>query len=424
MSQAEELNRILRKNNEFIYELLSEKGRGIFFPKEGIISQSIEARGKKINATIGIAIEDDHTPMRLPSIAKKIDLDPKDVFPYASSYGKQELREKWKAEIFRKNPSLKSEISMPIVTSGLTHGLSLVGYLFLDKGDKIIIPKLLWGNYKLIFEKNYGAVLERFNTFKEDGFDLDSFKEKLSSGKGKKVVLLNFPNNPTGYTPNEKEAREIIEIVKERASEGDKIIVICDDAYFGLFYEEGLYRESLFSLLSHENILAIKIDGVSKECYSWGLRVGFITFSGKGLKKETLQVLEDKTAGAVRGGISNVPHPSQSLVLGSLNSPEHHQEKEKHYQTLKRRFEKVKEVMREDKYKEYFTSFPYNSGYFMCLKLKNIDAEKVRQVLLEKYNTGIISLPGMLRVSFSCVPFDNISLLFENIYNACKEVRK
>ena len=417
MSQAEELNQILRKNNELIYELLSKKGKAIYFPKQGIIAQSQEARGKEINATIGIAIKNDGSPMRLPSIAKRIDLNPKEVFPYASSYGKQELREKWKEEIYRKNPSLKEEISLPVVTSGLTHGLSLVGNLFLDKGEKIIVPDLIWGNYKLIFEECSGAVLDKFNTFNEEKLDLVAFKEKLSQGEGKKVVLLNFPSNPCGYTPSKEEVMEIVEIVKERVSAGDKIIIVCDDAYFGLYYEDNLFKESLFSLLSELNLLAIKIDGASKEMYTWGLRVGFIAYGGKGLVRETLTVLEDKTAGMIRGSISNVSNLSQSLVLDSLSSVD-----EKHYQTLKRRFEKVKEVMQTEKYKEYFTAFPFNSGYFMCLKLK-VDAEKVRKVLLKKYNTGVISLPGMIRVSFSCVPVNDIEKLFENIYNACQEVK-
>ena len=77
--QAEELNEIIKKNNKNVYEMLSDKGRAIFFPKKGILSQSAEAKGKKINATIGIALEDDGTPMRLKSIAKKIKLDPKEL---------------------------------------------------------------------------------------------------------------------------------------------------------------------------------------------------------------------------------------------------------------------------------------------------------------------------------------------------------
>ena len=75
--------------------MLSEHGRAIYFPKKGILSQSAEAKGKRINATIGIALEDDSTPMRLNSIASQISLSPDNVFPYAPSPGIPKIREKF-----------------------------------------------------------------------------------------------------------------------------------------------------------------------------------------------------------------------------------------------------------------------------------------------------------------------------------------
>ena len=51
----------------------------------------------------------------------------------------KELRETWQKMIYEKNPSLQSDISMPIVTNALTHGLSMAGYLFVNPGDKIIL---------------------------------------------------------------------------------------------------------------------------------------------------------------------------------------------------------------------------------------------------------------------------------------------
>ena len=83
---AQLLNEILQKS--CIYNFLSEKGINIFFPKEGILGQAAEARGKKINATIGIALDEDGSPLRLPCIEEKCKLGVKDIFPYASSYGK------------------------------------------------------------------------------------------------------------------------------------------------------------------------------------------------------------------------------------------------------------------------------------------------------------------------------------------------
>ena len=156
--QAEELNQIIRKDCPAIYDLLSDKGKAIFFPKSGIIKQAGEAKGKNINATIGMAIEDDGSPMRLPSIADIVQLDPKNVFPYASSYGKPEMRKTWQEMIRKKNPSLKEKISLPVVTNALTHGLSIAGYMFVNPGEKIIVTDKYWGNYRLIFLKTMHSI--------------------------------------------------------------------------------------------------------------------------------------------------------------------------------------------------------------------------------------------------------------------------
>ncbi len=187
--QAEELNEIIKDKSKIVYDLLSKKGKAIFFPAKGILAQSADAKGKKINATIGAAIEDDGSPMRLKSIEKEVNMDPKLIFPYAPSFGRADLRKKWKEMIYEKNPSLKAEISLPIVTNALTHGLSMLGYLFMDEGEKIISPNLFWGNYKLIFINGYGAEINTFETFKNDGFNSDGLKEKLGEEGEKKIVL-------------------------------------------------------------------------------------------------------------------------------------------------------------------------------------------------------------------------------------------
>ena len=83
--QAQALNETIGKNHPAILELLSQKGKAIFFPKSSILAQGAEAKGKDINATIGIALEDDGTPMRLKTIHDQVPLEPNDVYPYAPS---------------------------------------------------------------------------------------------------------------------------------------------------------------------------------------------------------------------------------------------------------------------------------------------------------------------------------------------------
>jgi aspartate/methionine/tyrosine aminotransferase len=422
--QAIELNDVIKKNSETVYSLLSEKGKAIFFPAKGILAQAADAKGKKINATIGIAIEDDGTPMRLKSIEEQINVDPKNAFPYAPSFGRADLRKKWREMIYEKNKSLKAEVSLPIVTNALTHGLSMMGYLFVDSGDKIITPDLFWGNYKLIFINGYSAELDKFPLFSEGGFNIKGLKSKLNEGDGKKILLLNFPNNPTGYTPKVDEVKEIVKVVKEAAEKGNKVLVIVDDAYFGLVYEDGVERESIFSYLAdiHENVLAVKIDGATKEDYVWGFRVGFITYGIKKGGEELYSALESKSSGAVRGNISNDSNLSQSLVLKAFSSSSYKDEKKEKYELLKSRYDEVSEVLLDEKYSKFFEALPYNSGYFMCIRLKDLDGEEVRQKLLKDYDTGVIAIGNILRVAFSSLKKELVKELFDNVYNACKNL--
>jgi aspartate/methionine/tyrosine aminotransferase len=427
--QAQMLNETIGKTHPAILELLSQKGKGIFFPKSSILAQGAEAKGKEINATIGIALEDDGTPMRLKTIHDQVPLDPGDVYPYAPSFGKKELREKWQQMLREKNPTLgEKPISLPVVTNALTHGLSLMGYMFLDEGEEIVLPSLFWGNYKLVFIHGHKAKLNPFTLFEGDHFNMTSFREKLNEGPiGKKVVLMNFPNNPTGYTATNEEIREIISIFKEAAEAGNQLVVMMDDAYFGLVFREGIYKESLFAELAdlHPNLLAVKIDGITKEDYAWGFRVGFITYGVKGGTPELYAALEDKTAGALRGNISNSPHLSQSLALQSFNSPQYPAEKKAKLEILEKRYNLVCRLLDEKpQYKEHFTALPCNSGYFMCLKLEKHNSETLRKHLLEHYSTGVIALEGMLRIAFSSTPTQKLEKLMENIFQACNDLDK
>ncbi|MCF0223102.1 MAG: aminotransferase class I/II-fold pyridoxal phosphate-dependent enzyme [Fibrobacter sp.] len=424
---ANALNAELSANGCHVYDMLSVQGQAIFFPRKGILGQGAEAKGSEINATIGTALEDDGSPLVLDCVLKSLNL-PKQSFLYAPSFGNPDLRKAWKEQVIKKNPSLASKnFSNPVVTCALTHAISCAGYLFLDAGDEVIIPDLYWDNYELVFENARGAKIKTFNTFKNGGFDVEALKNALAESKGKKkVVLLNFPNNPTGYTATESESVEIAKVLTDCAAAGNNVVALLDDAYFGLVYEEGVTRESLFVKLvdAHENLLAVKLDGPTKEDYVWGFRVGFMSFGFKGATEAQLKALEDKAAGTVRGNISNAPSISQKILLAAYQSEEYAKQKEEKYKTLKKRYDVIKDVLaNHPEYAEAFDVMPFNSGYFMCVKPKGVDAEKVRETLIKDYSTGTIMLSGLIRLAFSAVPTDKLSKLFQNVYEAIMKLK-
>jgi len=429
---AQELNESIKKGNPHIYDMLSNKGKNLYFPK-GILSQGAEAKEKafKYNATIGIATENG-VPMHLPSIMSYINVPPQQSLNYASSFGIPKLRETWQQLLFYKNPSLAGKkISLPIVTNAITHGLSVTAEMWIDENDVILLPDKIWGNYTLIFTVLHGAQIKQYGLFSsQGGFNLSGFENSLreeAKGREKIVVLLNFPNNPTGYTPTKEEGKRIAEILLNLAEKGTNLVVLLDDAYFGLFYDDNSMKESLFALLTgiHQRIMAIKLDGGTKENYVWGLRVGFITYGAllKSNSNNFYDALERKTAGAVRGSISNSPHLSQSILLGSLNSENYEKEKEEKFAIMRKRATRVKEILANKKYNDAWDVYPFNSGYFMCLRLRTVDAEELRLHLLNKHGVGVISLGETdIRIAFSCVEEEDIQDIFGIIFQAIKDI--
>ena len=167
---AEQLNREIDTNAPAVAQMLSRVGRQLFFPK-GILSQGAEAKEKahSINATIGIAKEEGRT-MVLDSIMGSLSgVEPRNSVTYAPSYGIPGLREQWLAELHQKNPSLAEKtVSLPVVTCGITHGVSVFADLWVDPGDVILVPDKMWGNYNMIFHVRKGADLQHYPLFTED----------------------------------------------------------------------------------------------------------------------------------------------------------------------------------------------------------------------------------------------------------------
>jgi aspartate/methionine/tyrosine aminotransferase len=202
---------------------------------------------------------------------------------------------------------------------------------------------------------------------------------------------------------------------------------VADDAYFGLLYREDALAESLFARLAgcHERILAIKVDGPTKEEFVWGFRTGMLTFSGRAFfSDETLYgALAKKTAGAIRSAISNCSHVSQSVLSKALAGPALAAERHEKKCVLQSRAKKVQEVLQRPEYARLWEPYPFNAGYFMCLKLKGLDAETYRRHLLEKYGVGVIADGDRdIRVAFSSVELGQIEDLYSTMAAAARDL--
>lgn len=428
---AQELNATIEQGNPRLLAALSGLGKSLYYPR-GILTQTAEAKEKahRYNATIGIA-KSGGRPLHLECVSGFFaNLEPDEVFPYAPSFGLDGLRRKWRDRMIAQNPSLEGKaISLPVVTSGITHGLSLVGDLFVDRGDTVIVPDKVWGNYLMIYKVRHGAEIVRYPLLNvAGGLDTSGFRQTVlgAAKKGKVVVLLNFPNNPTGYAPTASEARAIGDILSEAAQRPCDVVAVCDDSYFGLFHDENTYQESLFGLIAarHPRLIAVKLDGATKEDFVWGFRTGFITFSALSKRDTVHGCLEKKCAGAIRGGISNCPHSSQSILLKAMEHPDYETQRAAARKILRERAQEVRRILADHKYKQVWTPYPFNSGYFMCVKLTDLHAEKFRVRLLDEYGVGVVATSETdIRIAFSCVEVEDLKDLFDAMFQCAMEMK-
>ena len=422
---AAELNQVLEPTA--IGRSLSQLGTRLYFPK-GVVAQSAEAaeHADRFNATVGLATSGGQ-PMHLPSIAERLPgLTAEEAFAYAPTAGLPHLRDRWAAELRVKNPSLPSAVSRPVVTAGLTAGIAMAADLFVDDGDPVLLPDLVWGNYRLIMGERRGARVASYAFFDAEAaaMDVGAVERALAEppAGAKVVVMFNFPHNPTGYSPNRAEAEGLVAALGGAAERGVHLVVLVDDAYHGLFYEEETLKESLFARIAdlHPNLLAIKVDGPTKEEYVWGFRIGFVTIGSAALGAEHYRAFEQKAMAAIRSTVSSANRMAQHLVLAALDHPEHASQRAANQEELRGRYlTTVRELGKRSS--AAIRPLPFNSGYFMCFRLPGGTAEAVRRYLLYERGIGTISVDAdHLRVAFAGVDTADLPELYAEIYAAAE----
>ena len=411
----------------------SKLGENIILPQDVLIqSKETAAVPNAINATIGIATVNKKA-LSLPTINKVInDISTADYLPYSPTPGLLKIRELWKEKILKENNNVNPNyLSLPMVTTGITQGIDIVANLFSEKDDALLLPNLFWQNYAQIFTIKLGNTIYKYSQFDENNnFNLTNFKDTLFSIKENKIsIILNFPNNPTGYTPSTEELKKLVNIIDEFAKENPNknLIIISDDAYFGLFFEENHQTPTLnatYRLVNNNNCLVVKLDGITKEYYGWGLRVGFITYYVKDDKLR--KTILEKTQGYLRSTTSSPSNLSQQISLRLLESNQAKQEKINNDKIIEDRYLALKESINNYNLSEVVTILPFNSGYFFTIKMpQDINAHEFRLKFLNEYKYGVYSMDDShIRIAFSCLDKELIPDLIKNFKLCIKEFSK
>lgn len=187
---------------------------------------------------------------------------------YSSNAGFIELREeisKYLERRFDLKYCPKNEI---LVTVGGSEAIDLALRALVGPGDEVIVPEPSFVAYKGCTAFT-GASSVTIDLKEEDDFKLTAKQLEDAITDKTKVIILPFPNNPTGAIMTREELIPIVEVLKDK-----NIIIISDEIYGELSYDKNHVSIATFPEVKDKTII---INGFSKAYAMTGWRLGYAT---------------------------------------------------------------------------------------------------------------------------------------------------
>jgi aminotransferase len=211
--------------------------------------------------SLGVGEPDFPTPWRIRE--EMIYSLERGITSYTSNYGLKELRE----EIcnYYTKFGVESDPSNVVVTSGVSEGFDIAVRAVVNPGDLVLIPDPCYVSYEPLTLLAGGRVISMPTspTFRLT-YELIMEHSKVNP----KILILNYPANPTGVSYSKKELEEIADAVIEK-----DMIVISDEIYAELTYK--FPHRSIASLEGMQDRVVI-LNGFSKSFAMTGMRIGYV----------------------------------------------------------------------------------------------------------------------------------------------------
>ena len=185
---------------------------------------------------------------------------------YTSNAGLIELRQEICKYLKRKYNLNYDYMKETLITVGGSEAIDLCFRALINKGDEVIIPKPCYVSYEPCAILA-GATPVTINLKEENKFRLTAEELKKAITKNTKILVLAFPNNPTGAIMEENDLKEIAKVVIE-----NDIYVLSDEIYAELTY--GKKHHSIAEIDGMKD-RTIYIGGFSKSYAMTGWRLGY-----------------------------------------------------------------------------------------------------------------------------------------------------
>jgi aspartate aminotransferase len=224
------------------------------------LAKELERGGKRV-VHMEVGEPDFDTPAHIKEAAKEALA--RGMTKYTPSAGLPELREAIAESLAKKK--IEATAKNVIVTPGSKHSIFCALAATLDYGDEVIIPSPCWTYEAMV--RIVGGVPVFVETKAESGFKLEPEKLQESITPRTKMILLNYPNNPTGAVMSSKELRPVFDLAVDH-----DLWILSDEIYDCLVYEGEQGSPMKFPGMAERTIY---VNGFSKAYAMTGWRLGY-----------------------------------------------------------------------------------------------------------------------------------------------------
>ena len=227
-------------------------------------AKALAAEGVDV-VDLSVGEPDFPTPEHIKQAAKRA-LD-ENRTTYTQNEGTPELRRAICGKLLREN-NLRYELDEVLVSTGAKFDLYLTAMALLEKGEDVVIPAPYWVSYPEQV-RLAGANPVFVPTREEDGFRLTPTRLKQVLTFNTKMLVLNYPCNPTGATYTREQLAELGEVCRQEG-----LWIIADEIYEKLTYD-GHVHVSIAGVSPEVKKRTILVNGLSKAYAMTGWRIGY-----------------------------------------------------------------------------------------------------------------------------------------------------
>ena len=318
---------------------------------------------------------------------------------YTSNSGLKELRIEICNYLHRKFHLTYEALTETLVTVGGSEAIDLAFRALINEGDEVIIPEPCYVSYKpcAILANAKPVVID---LKAENDFRLTASELRNAITDKTKILVLAFPNNPTGAIMERKDLEEIAKVVIEK-----NIYVVSDEIYAELTYKG---KHTSIAEINGMKDRTILINGFSKAYAMTGWRLGYAC--------GTKEIIQQMTK-IHQFAIMCAPTVSQYAAVEALKNGDSDIEMMKEAYNQRRRF-----LLNSFKEMDIPCFEPYGAFYvFPCIKKYGMTSEEFAMKFLEEENVAVVpgtafgdSGEGFLRISYA-YSIDNLKVAMEKL---------